>query len=102
MVTKKRIKRYIYIYNIYNIIIYLYGYLKSSIIMKKSPTSVVIIKTTILIVSIIMFVCGLAIILSEPLPNQEINLISFILLKLFGFSFVFISITFINYVFKKE
>ena len=70
--------------------------------MKNLPESMTIIKTIILTISIIMFVSGIIIVLSEPLPNQEINLVSLLLLKLFGFSFIFISITFIRYVFKKE
>jgi len=69
--------------------------------MKKLLASVIV-KSTLLVISIIMFICGIIIILSEPLPNQEINLVSLLLLKLFGFSCIFISITFIRYVFKKE
>jgi len=70
--------------------------------MKISSTSAIIIKTTILILCIIMLICGLIIILSEPLPNREVNLLSLILLKSFGFSFVFISITLLKYIFKKD
>jgi len=70
--------------------------------MKISSTSAIIIKTIVLILCIVMLISGLIIILSEPLPNREVNLLHLILLKLFGFSFVFISIAFFKYIFKKK